>query len=341
MGGVDKPQQCLASDGPVHIALASDRAYYFGLLVTACSIAENASRAAKLWFHILDGGIGDETFAEFRVHLGMRHPNIIVERHPINEQSFKDCAEYAGSRLTYARLLLPELLNDVPHVIYCDCDFLWRADILDLWKERDDSIILQSTQNRFEKTERRERAWFTRNGYEFSADNYFCAGLSFFNLEMFRRDGIAARAFEFLKAHQDVIGADQTAMNALLYGRVRLLSRKWQTLTCSVTAEELCEPIVLHYADEIPWKRPGWWRLLTDAVMLWHRYNDTLLGTPGGSLASFFSLHEIVFKRSLDRLLQFRAFRRVFYLLLTWTGRGSYADEFDIFSRNLDIDKVK
>lgn len=324
----------------IHIALASDQGFYCGLRVTASSMAQYASKDVTLCFHVLDGGIKDEAFAEFRQGLSELHPSVRVIRHCVDEDSFKDCPQYAGSRLTYARLLLPTLLPDVRHVLYCDCDFLWRADVAELWKEKDDSIILQSARDGFAETERREGEWFARNGYEFCAEKYFCAGLSFYNLELFREEGIAAKAFEFLNRHQDVNCADQSAMNAILYGRVRLLPRKWQTFTCLLTHADLKEPVVLHYADELPWKRLGR-RLLTDPVMLWHRYNDTLLGTKGGSLALYFSLPEIIIKRTLDRLLQLAAFKECFYFVLRRTGRGSYCGEFDTWSRNLGIGKIR
>ena len=47
-------------EGFVEIALASDRNYFRGLAVTACSIAKSADRAATLRFHILHIGLTDE-----------------------------------------------------------------------------------------------------------------------------------------------------------------------------------------------------------------------------------------------------------------------------------------
>lgn len=44
----------------IEIALASDRNYFRGLAVTACSIAKSANAAATLRFHILHIGLTDE-----------------------------------------------------------------------------------------------------------------------------------------------------------------------------------------------------------------------------------------------------------------------------------------
>jgi hypothetical protein len=208
---------------PIHIALASDGRFFPGLRVTAASLACYASREAELVLHILDGGIPDEAFENLRVLLGRIHPQATPRRHRISDEALKDCPEYRGSRLTYARLLLPALLPDVRHIIYCDCDFLWRADIADLWRERNDSIILQSTRDGAAETEAVERRWFARHGYTFESPAYFCAGLMICNLELFRTRGISKQAFDFLRRHPDVNRADQTALNVLLSRETRLL----------------------------------------------------------------------------------------------------------------------
>ena len=44
--------------------------------------------------------------------------------------------------MTYARLLLLDLLSDVTHVIYTDVDILWLADIAELWDSIDEDAIM-------------------------------------------------------------------------------------------------------------------------------------------------------------------------------------------------------
>lgn len=321
----------------IQIALASDQRYLFGLQVTAASIAHYASHDASLAFHILDGGIQDETFEDFRLLLARIHPHVTVHRHEVNKAVLKDCPEYSGSRLTYARLLLPALLPEVRHIIYCDCDFLWRADIAELWRERNDAVILQSTRDGVAKTEEREGRWCATHGYKFDPEKYFCAGLSFYNLELFRKMDVSKDVFDFLLRHPDVNCADQSAMNVILFDQVRLLPQKWQRFTRDVTSSDLKEPVVLHYADELPWKRPAWWNLLTDTVLLWHQFHDLLVGTRGGSLPMFFSLRQIVFKRGLELALRVPPFKWLFYQVLRLTGRTTYREYFDTWSRNLHL----
>jgi len=68
--------------------------------------------------------------------------------------------------------------------------------------------------------------------------------------------------------------ADQPALNHLLLRRVYLLPKQWHTLTMELPAGPLQTPVVLHYANEIPWNRKTRWGLLSDTVMLWHEFND-------------------------------------------------------------------
>jgi lipopolysaccharide biosynthesis glycosyltransferase len=322
---------------PIHIALASDGRFFPGLRVTAASIACYASREAVLVLHILDGGIPDEAFENLRVLLGRIHPQATPRRHRVNDETLKDCPEYRGSRLTYARLLLPALLPDVRHIIYCDCDFLWRADIAELWRERHDSIILQSTRDGAAETEAVERRWFASHGYTFESPAYFCAGLMICNLELFRTRGISKQAFDFLRLHPDVNRADQTALNVLLSRETRLLPQRWQRFSRSVNGRDLQDPIVIHYGGENPWEASPWWKPLTDSVLLWHRFNDLLLGRPGGSLALYFSPAQILFKRALQRAMRLRPFRSVLYAVLRIIGRASYQSALDGCSRNLRL----
>jgi lipopolysaccharide biosynthesis glycosyltransferase len=324
-------------DDPVHIALPSDQNYFCGLQATAASLACYARPDAELVFHVLDGGIRDEMFASLEELIRRLHPRSHVRRHAIDEDAFRNFPVWSGSRMTYARLLLPRLLPEARHVIYSDVDMLWLADVAELWQHRDDDVVLQSTRDGCRSTLEREGRWHARHGYPLAPDAYFCAGLTMYNLERFRAERLMEASFDFLDRHRDVPFSDQTALNVLLAGRVRLLPQRWQRLTRDVTAAELREPIVLHYAGELPWRRPGWWDMLTDTVMLWHRFNDRLVGVRGGSLAQHFTPWQVFYKRSLAVALYRKPLRALFYQLCRATGRGAYCQEFDVWIRDLKL----
>ena len=325
---------------PIHIALPSDENYVQGLTVTAVSIALYAHPDARLHFHILDGGIREESFAGFTACVARVNGKACFSRYRIDDSAFADFPAWSGNKMTYARLLLPALLRDVDFVIYCDSDFLWLADIGELWSERDKAFILQSSRDGCPRTERLEQEWCERHGFPFDPERYFCAGLSFYNLSAFRHEKIVDQVFDFIRKFPDVCFADQTALNHILRGRVRLLPQKWQRFTRDVMPEELSKPIVLHYAGEVPWKRGGWWELLTDTIWLWHRFNDRIVGAQGGSLAIYFKPWQILFRRSLARLLVQAPLRYLFYRICQISGRGGYCAGFDTWVRPLRLNAI-
>ena len=164
---------------PIEIALASDANYKMGLLVTACSLARFAAAESMLLFHILDGGLAEEDWDFFcRTVIGI-HPATCFNRIRIDTRRFEAFPVWNGvERLTYARLLLPTLLQDVEHVIYCDVDFLWLTDITDLWELRRETVICQAVPETTPSVLDREFKWFSERGLSFNASQYFCAGLS-------------------------------------------------------------------------------------------------------------------------------------------------------------------
>jgi len=284
----------------IHIALPSDNNYVQGLNVTAASIAVYAGSETTLHFHILDGGITDHNFDSFASNIKRLHADSCFSRYVISSEQFCELPHWGGNYMTYARLLLPELLRDVDHVIYSDTDVLWLAPIENLWAMRDDSVITQVSRDECPLTLDKEQNWFKKKEYPFARDHYFCAGIMLLNLEMFRKINITGNIVEFVKQNADLNFADQTAMNALLYGQVKFLSDSWQKLTTQIKSGPLSLPIVLHYGGELPWRRKERWALISDTVMVWHWFNDHyVLRKRNESLKQYYTLMEGLVKRVL------------------------------------------
>lgn len=322
----------------IEVALASDEHYVCGLLVTAVSLAKSASDNAEIRFNVLDGGISDEVWLDFEEKVRAVHARSVFNRVKVDDARFAAFPEWNGkSRLTYARLLLPQILPDAEHVIYCDVDFLWRADIAELWPLRDARTIVQSVPDGTDDTERREGPWFAARGLAYSRERYFCAGLSIFNLRLFRELNVAERVLAFLDSHADVQFVDQSALNAILGGaplaecveNIRMLPAKWQRLSRFVTAEDLKNGCAIHYAGDTPWGQGCRIQPLTDLQLLWHDFHGELIG--GGrrtSLLRFFSPGTIRFRRFMFHLGTTPVLRRLLFLALRLTGRSSYVDWF-------------
>jgi len=318
----------------IEVALASDANYFCGLLVTMVSLARHADPAAEIRFNVLDGGIPDADWQNLVRRVAAEHPRSVFRRFPVDDARFSAFPAWNGrSRLAYARLLLPALLSDADFVVYCDVDFLWGADIVELWALRNERALVLSTPERCEETRLREGPWLTARGYPYSFERYFCSGLCFCNLRLWREYGVAERVLAFLDAHTDVPIVDQTALNAILGGaplaegveNVILLPGKWQLMSRFATADDIRRGCVLHYAGDAPWSY-GWrTQPLTDVALLWHAvYGELLGGDVETSLRHFFASGFVRFRRAMFHLLATPGLREILLLLYRLTGRGGY-----------------
>lgn len=326
----------------IHIALPSDENYIIGLTATAGSIAYHASKNVILSIHILDGGIKDDTFEQFANKIYRLHPHVEFSRIKVDESLFANFPIWSGNRMTYARLMLAEALPDIDYIIYSDTDYLWLADIAELWKQRDKNVIFISTVDQ-SSTIMKESIWAKSKGLNFDPNKYFCAGLSFYNLDLFRKENIIGKVAEFLNNYHDVPFADQTAMNHLLLGRVKLVDEKWQTLSMCLTPEKIKRPVAIHYAGDIPWTRGKFWTwTLSDAILLWYAMSDEINQVSNGTtIKSRLSSWQIFYKRTIANIYKYRFTRYIFKLLLIISGRSSYIILFDRFNKDLHLNNRK
>ena len=213
----------------VEIALASDDKYFQGLLVTAVSMVEHASGDAELSFNILDGGISQANFSFFEKRIAELNPLATINRITVDQRSLRQFPQYWSSKMTYARLLLPIVLPDVDFVVYSDVDFIWLADVSLLWQQRNEAVAILAPHDQMEETLSIEEQWFADHHVAFNRKQYFCAGLAILNLRKFREESYLMEVIEFLRVHDNVKIADQTALNAILLNDASLLDNKWHT----------------------------------------------------------------------------------------------------------------
>lgn len=284
----------------IDIALASDNGFFCGLLTTATSIAQFAAPDVELRYHILDGGISGSNWRMLRGMVMLCHPLSIIEKLPVVQEMFNEFPSWRGNKMAYARLLLPYVLETLDYVIYCDVDYLWLKDIAQLWKERDARKVIVSTVDGNASTIQKEQHWFAANGLRFDAANYFCSGLCLLNLKKMRAEDLSRKCMEFIRLHQDVQFPDQTALNALACDDIKLVDKRWQQFTVFLAQEDLDGGVAIHYAGDNPWKIVNRLQMLSDATLLWHKFNANIRNeTLWRSLRRHFSPLQIFWHRGL------------------------------------------
>ena len=312
----------------IEIALASDRNYFRGLAVTACSIAKSADVAVKLRFHLLHIGLTEDDQNWLANRIRGCHSESDVVFYDVSDADMSGFPVYASSKMPYARLLLPRILPTVEYVIYSDVDVLWAADISDLWESRKSIPLVGCVHELSPGTLKMERQWFNKNGLPFDEARYFCTGISLYNLNEIRRRDAFAAVLEFGRKYRGYNCADQSMMYGALGKEVTLLSDKWQTFPRNGVKAKRGEPVVLHYAGEAPWKASRTTKMLTDTQLLWFDMCAEVFGeTKWRSLRKFYKAWEIVVYRAVFlTIFRIPPIHALFRAWLRRTGRGPFEE---------------
>ena len=297
----------------VEVAMASDAGYAVGMYVTAASIALYASEDVCLSFTFLDGGIPDVEFNSFIKNLMRCHPSVSYRRIKVDESVYDEFPSWRGNKMAYARFMLINELRDIDFVIYCDVDFLWMKDIAELWKMRDENVVLQAVKDPGVTTTK-EPQWFRDHGYEFNAQTYLCSGFLFMNLKMLREENFEEKAFALIRKHPDFLFADQESFVILLGERTRFLDDSWMRFTTKLKSDDFSKPLVCHFVNDVPWKPSDTLTSgLRDATMAWKLLADRI---------------GVVKLTTKDRLFyiltRMPVARHLFYLLLYAMGKRAH-----------------
>lgn len=311
-------------DKTIHVALASDTNYFEGLLTTVWSIVRNCSRPANLHFHILDGGLPDVKWRQLDERItpyGARLSRLSANQ----ESAFAGFAAYHGSgKMTYARLLLPDLLPEVNQIIYTDVDILWLTDIAELWDSLDSDAVVHIVPS-LGASPSSEQEWYQHHGYDFKNDLPFCAGMMVMNLAKFRAEKIHQKILKTIIDNGGKLpAADQTAINAHMFGRPDKihLPRRWHRGSGGYPDLER-EGCVIHFCADTPWKSVGHTHhMITDQHMLWHRYHREASGcTLWQSLRLGNSPFAIIFGRLLYKIaIRSRLVKGLLHLVMILRG---------------------
>ena len=329
----------------IHVALASDNNYFEGLLTTAWSLARNCSRPHDLVFHVLDGGIPDERWKLLAAQLEPFHCQL--DRLTINQEaSFGSFKAYRGpGKMTYARLLLPDLLPQVETVVYSDVDVAWVVDICELWDSLDHHAVIHYVA-KGGRAVPKEAAWFSRNGFSLEEDKRFCAAMIVMNLARFREEKLHEAMLKvILDSGGDVPCVDETALNAFMFGRSdrQQISARW--LRASGGKLDALEPdgFVMHFGCDAPWRSlHAYHHMLTDAHLLWHRFHaEARKISIWQSLRMFNGLADIVACRLLFVFAsRIRPVRALVHLAMRLRGNKNSFACFDAYAVPLPFAKI-
>lgn len=160
------------------------------------------------------------------------------------------------SKMTYARLLLPELLPaTVTRALYLDYDLLVLADLEPLCSSNVGECPISAVSDCLLRLFISGPA--AGNGLP-HVRNYFNAGVLLLNLETWRAQGITQKALEYLLGNPKSPFSDQDALNVACDGRWHRLDERWNFQNHSgIRIQRLTpteRPSIVHFVTSAkPW----------------------------------------------------------------------------------------
>lgn len=212
-----------------------------------------AARAAAIHFHVVDGGLTAIQKNSLGTLVRRAHSENAVSFYQLDVSHFSGFApDYGASYMTYARILLPSLLQ-VPRVIYLDTDLLVGKDICELWNVDVSDHPVAAAVDQYIQT--------TAADWPLPApapdEPYFNGGAMSVNLDYWRAHRIQEQTLRLITAEpKRFTWWDQTALNALFRGRFRVIDPSWNTFADEHMDFGSDARTVIHYVGAAkPWTR--------------------------------------------------------------------------------------
>ena len=207
----------------VHIAFGVDTNYFRGMAVNITSILKNNPGMVFI-FHVFAFSITDDSRRrledlekkyDIAIHIYILHQDILSDfnqfpcfsQHPLG---------------TFIRILIPNLLQGITNkALYLDADILCLGELRELQSINIDDCIAAVVHDEVETTAKTQIA-----ALKLSHADYFNAGVMYINIDNWVANDCQSKALTVLSTQQ-LLFADQDALNAVLNGHVKYIDEKW------------------------------------------------------------------------------------------------------------------
>jgi lipopolysaccharide biosynthesis glycosyltransferase len=214
----------------ISIACGADQKFFPGLMVALASAVATASGRFNYKIYIIDGGLLEESSCQLeRLLLSIGATigiSVHVEYASIAEHALDIFPAWRGSRMTFLKLLLPEVLRSVSNVIYIDSDILCFIGVEAVIPVAQQELTLLAGVLDFYSQLEDDCPWKNTLSTEERRLPYINCGLLWMNLDLLRRQEISRRAFELVETTKDLRFGDQTLFNYLCRGQIQLLPKR-------------------------------------------------------------------------------------------------------------------
>jgi len=284
-GNAPKPPQRMRR--AIRVAIVTDRAYLPWCATSIVSCAQ-ATPDRDIRVHVLhppEVSKGDQA----RLAKAADDHGAAVEFHRFDEADVSMLPTKGpelGGRVSWVRLLLPDVLPDLDRVVYLDADTLVVGSLGPLWDVALDDAPVAAVAN---VTHSDVRPHLVSLGID-EAAHYFNAGVLLVDLAQWRREGATDNLVQVVKSREGLSWFDQDALNLVFAGRWKSLHPRWNAMNslwtwpdraadifgAAALREATTDPGILHFEGPSlskPWHYlcPHPWR---------SEYRSTLVRTP-------------------------------------------------------------
>ena len=241
---------------PVVLALASNESYFPGLYCAIASALGYLDPEREVAVKVLDGGLSRSSLDTLSRLVGRMRRRTRLEFVTADASIFGKATLGPGqSHMAYCRLLLPHL-QDVPRLIYLDCDVLVFRDLSQLYDlQLSDGKVIGAVPDSETSCLAEDSPLLAKAIHLPPEGAYFNSGVMLMNLNELRRARFFQRAVEFLNNWNGKYRFhDQSAINFLLHDQIEPLPAEWNWPAWRFDAQENNDlNCVLHYTISAPW----------------------------------------------------------------------------------------
>lgn len=267
----------------LHIVSNADANFLPGLEVAVASAVAAASGSCHYHFHILDGGLPpralenlEKTIAGIAARRGIQ---ATLAPLAIDQARLHALPERRGSRMTYAKLVLPEVLHEHDSIIYLDADVLCFAGIENARPPENEPLWLLAGARDYFSVIEKDCPWLDQVPPAERKLPYINCGIMWMNLRGLREIDFTPRSISARAAIGNARQGDQSVFNFLCRGRSFILPPQLNHFTAIGSVRLLCEgnlDLNLHHIGAPkPWLGPpkssNWL-----AHRLWHQARAAL-----------------------------------------------------------------
>jgi lipopolysaccharide biosynthesis glycosyltransferase len=239
----------------------ADEKFFPGLAVAVASAVAAASGKCDYHFLILDGGLDPaslgklgRTVAEIAARKGIR---AVVERLEVDQSRLLALPERRGSRMTYAKLVLPEILPRLDSIVYLDADVLCFAGVEQVHPPENQAHCLLAGARDFFSVIEKDCPWLDQVPLAERRLPYLNCGVMWMNLKGLREMEFTSRSIAARAAIGNARQGDQSVFNFLCRGQAAILPDAINHRTAIGSTRPLCEgnlDLNLHYiGSPKPW----------------------------------------------------------------------------------------